>query len=185
MDSIVGINKDTASYTLGVPFLVYIFFQVTLLILMIAALIKTWRDVHDHIFVRGELILQASLLSIVVVTQFGIFLVDATSTKNEEYDELFYFCYFVLATVQCFCSVLVSTKYLVFRQWRSAPSFAKVIGMEEGLEAFQDYLVTKNEQNSIAVRFCSRGSVELPNDSPDISRAICVSFRFSDSWQRY
>ena len=119
MGSIVGINEDTASYTLGAPFLIYTFFQFTLLTIMIVSVVNTWREVHDHIFVRGELILQAVLLSITVTAQFVIFLADAISTDNEEYDELFYFCYFVMATMLCFCSVLVSTKYLVFRQWQS------------------------------------------------------------------
>ena len=115
----------------------YTSFQVTLLVVMIVSVIKTWRDVHDHIFVRGELILQASLLSIVVVTQFGIFLVDAISTENEEYDELFYFCYFVLATVQCFCSVLVSTKYLVFRQWQSTRSTDRALAAKDDKDAHE------------------------------------------------
>ena len=65
---------------------------------------------------------------------------DQMDGETEIYDECVYFGYFTNATIASFASIIVST----LRQWQNARSLANVIGMEEGLQAFQEYLAKKN-----------------------------------------
>ena len=110
----IGVDQTNDSMWPCIPLILYGLFVGFLMIAMAIYTIKTWKRVHDNIYVRGELVCQEIILSTGLLTLCIIYNIDRheLSPENERFDSLYYFGYFLVLTVMAFTSLIVSTQWL-------------------------------------------------------------------------
>ena len=170
-----GSDHSEAMHLLIESFLI-IYFAVTglLNIVFITVTIGTWKTVHDNIHLREELILQTIVILITYIIFFIIYLCDQFDGDREQYDEIFYFGYFLISSLGSLSSIIIGTQFLHFRERqrerqrenrgkdgrssghiagdRTQIAFRDVIAMDDGLEVFMRYLAKENEQIYLIVK---------------------------------
>ena len=106
-------NKTGYNVEYFLLFCSFCYFLIAIAIL-IYIIIHFWRNVYDNIYLRGEILIGCIVLCMTVFVETVIQCIDmyGYNAQNEQYQQVYNFCFFVISTFACFALIIVSTQFV-------------------------------------------------------------------------